>query len=112
MIDVNLSGLDSDRILAHMDDIVIFSPSFEDHLRELRTYIHGVPFYLLSDQGSNVDGDVMRSVCGTLGIEKRRSSAYHCGGNGFAERNICSVEDMLRAVLIHQRLQQSNGVQS
>ena len=36
-----------------------------------------------------------------------RSSAYHSQGNGFAERNIRSVKDMLRAVLLHRKLQQS-----
>ena len=32
MIDMSLSGLDYDRILAHMDDIVVFSKTFEDHI--------------------------------------------------------------------------------
>ena len=49
----------------------------------------------------------MQEICTTLGIEKRRSSAYHSQGNDFAERNIRSVKDMLRAVLLHRRLQQS-----
>lgn len=69
-------------------------------------YIHGTPSYLLSDQGSNVDGQTMRNICNELGIEKRRSSAYHSQGNGFAERNIRSVKDMLRALLLHQKLGQ------
>ena len=64
-------------------------------------YVHGVPSYLLSDQGSNVDGHMLREICNTLGIEKRRSSAYHSQGNGFAERNIRMVQDMLRAALLH-----------
>ena len=70
-------------------------------------YIHGNPYYLSSDQGSNVDGDVVRSFCDEFGIEKRRSSAYHSQGNGFAERNIRSVKDMLRAALLHRNLDQS-----
>lgn len=70
-------------------------------------YIHGTPFFLLTDQGSNVDGTVMRDICNLLGIEKRRSSAYHSPGNGFAERNIRSIKDMLRSVLLHRRLDQS-----
>ena len=36
-------------------------------------FTHGNPLYLLSDQGSNVDGDTVRQFCEALGIEKRRS---------------------------------------
>ena len=32
MLDMSLSCLDSDRILAYMDDIVVFSKTFEDHI--------------------------------------------------------------------------------
>ena len=70
-------------------------------------FIHGTPQFLLTDQGSNVDGVLMREICDLLGIEKRRSSAYHSQGNGFAERNIRTVKDMLRAVLLHRHLPQS-----
>ena len=49
---------------------------------------HGCPSYLLSDQGSKVDGQTIRVVCDTFNIEKRRSSAYHSQGNRFAERNM------------------------
>ena len=69
-------------------------------------YVHGMPSYLLSDQGSNVDGDTVRTFCNALDIEKRRSTPYHSQGNGFAERNIRSMRDMLRAVLSHRNLNQ------
>lgn len=83
------------------------APIIVDALLKNWIFIHGTPFYILSDQGSNVDGNIMQEICTTLGIEKRRSSAYHSQGNGFAERNIRSVKDMLRAVLLHRQLQQS-----
>ena len=83
------------------------APKIVDALLRNWIYIHGSPFYLLSDQGSNVDGEVMAEICNELGIEKRRSSAYHSQGNGFAERNIRTVKDLLRSVLLHRRLQQS-----
>ena len=35
MIDITLSSLPSDRVLAYMDDIVIFSGNFEEHLHNL-----------------------------------------------------------------------------
>ena len=42
--------------------------------------VHGAPLYLLSDQGSNVDGSLIRAICDAFGIEKRRSLAYHSQG--------------------------------
>ncbi len=50
---------------------------------------------------------MMNDICTSLGIEKRRSSAYHSQGNGFAERNIRTVKDLLRSVLLHRRLNQA-----
>ena len=70
-------------------------------------YTHGSPLYLLSDQGSNVDGDTVREFCETLGVEKRRSSPYHSQGNGFAERNIRSVREILRSTLLSRRMHES-----
>ena len=70
-------------------------------------FTHGNPLYLLSDQGSNVDGDVVREFCDTLGIEKRRSSPFHSQGNGFAERNIRSVREILRSALLGRNMDES-----
>ena len=69
---------------------------------------HGSPVYILSDQGSNVDGSIVNEVCNSLGIEKRRTSAYHSQCNGFAERNIRSIRDILRAVLLDRNIAQKN----
>ena len=83
------------------------APTIVNALLHNWVYIHGTPLYLLTDQGSNVDGALMKQICNLLGIEKRRSSAYHSQGNGFAERNIRTVKDMFRAVLLQRRLPQS-----
>ena len=69
-------------------------------------FIHGNPLLLLSDQGTNINGGVIRVLCDTFGIEKRRSSAYHSQGNGFAERNIRNVKELICAVLLHRKLDQ------
>ena len=83
-----------------------------DALLKYWIYIHGTPYFLLSDQGSNVDGAVMQEICNHFGIEKRRSSAYHSQGNAFAERNICSViRDMLRQCCYMETLLKRNGDQ-
>ena len=49
----------------------------------------------------------MGEICNISGIEKRRSSAYHSQGNEFAERNIRSIRDMLRAVSLHRKMRQT-----
>ena len=70
-------------------------------------YIHGVPSFLLSDQGSNVDGNVIREFCDESSITKRRASPYHSQGNGTAERDIRSIKEMLRAVLLQRNFPQT-----
>ena len=39
MMDVTLSGLPPDRILAYMDDIVIFSKTFKEHLKDIESVL-------------------------------------------------------------------------
>ena len=68
--------------------------------------VHGVSNFLLSDQGSNVDGKIMNEVCAKFGIEKRRTSAYHSQGNGFAERSIRNVKELFRTHLLANKLHQ------
>ena len=68
---------------------------------------YGCPTYLLSDQGSNVDGKVIRELCETFNIKKRRSSAYHIQGNGFAERSIRNIREMMRTLLQDKKLPQT-----
>ena len=68
--------------------------------------VHGFPSFLLSDQGSNVDGNIIREICKSFGIDKRRSSEYHSQGNGFAERSIRNVKEILRSHLYAKRIPQ------
>ena len=83
------------------------APTIIKALKENWIYHHGSPHYSLSDQASNVDGDVVQELCVKTGIEKRRSSAYHSQGNGFAERNIRNVKEVLRTVLLHRNMHQN-----
>lgn len=69
--------------------------------------VHGIPNFLLTDQGSNVDGTTMREVCKKFGIEKRRTSAYHSQGNGFAERSIRNVKETFRTYLLDNKMNQN-----
>ena len=68
---------------------------------------YSYPQFMLSDQGSNVDGVVINKLCRDFHIEKRRTSGYHSQGNGFAERNIRSVKETLRTLLLEYKLPQN-----
>ena len=57
--------------------------------------IFGIPSTLRSDQGQNVDGNVIKELCGNLEIKKTRSSPYHPEGNGAAERAIGSIKTLM-----------------
>ena len=82
------------------------APTIVDAFLKRWLYAHGMPYNLLTDQGSNVYREVMKEICNSLSIGKRRSSAYHSQGTGFAERNIRTVKDALRAVPLHRLMQQ------
>ena len=56
----------------------------------------------------SIDSLAINEICLELGIEKRRSLAYHSQGNGFAERNIHSVREILRSVLLDKNIPQKN----
>ena len=62
-------------------------------------YRHGPPRIMLSDQGPNVDGKLVREMLAKFGIEKRRSSPYHPEGDGQAERGIQTVKQAMRCLL-------------
>ena len=53
---------------------------------------------LLSDQESNVAGEVIKGLCDVLKTKKIRTTPYHPQVNGKAERAIGTVKLLLRAV--------------
>jgi len=57
----------------------------------------GMPLELHSDQGKNVDGQIMRDVCDLLGIRKTHTTAYHPAGNAVTERENSTIKAMLTA---------------
>ena len=69
---------------------------------------HGLPQILLSDQGRNVDGTIIRVMCEQLGIEKRHSSAYHPEGDGQAERSVQTVKQTMRCLLEDRVISHTN----
>ena len=59
----------------------------------------GLPSILISDQGRNVDGNVVRKLCKELRIEKRHSSPYHPQGNSSSERMIGAIKSRVSSIL-------------
>ena len=56
----------------------------------------------MSDQGRNVDGEVILKLCAKLGIDKRHSSPYHPEGDGLAERSIGTVKQVMGCLLLER----------
>ena len=65
---------------------------------------HGMPWYLLTDQGTNIDGQVFREFCKNAGIDKKRTTTYHPQCDGMAERNIGLVKQVIRCLLLDRQL--------
>jgi len=59
----------------------------------------GTPLTLLSDQGGEVDGTVMREICKLLGIEKLRTTGYKPSTNAQIERFHRTLNSMIGRVI-------------
>ena len=64
----------------------------------------GIPKFLQSDHGSNVDGEKVRKLYADLAIKKVRASSYHPQGNGSAERAIGFLKTILRSKCLSRSL--------
>jgi len=65
---------------------------------------YGTPIQILTDQGTNFDGNLFRELCRMLDVDKVRTSSYHPSGNGLIERFHRTLNAMLGKVISdHQR---------
>ena len=65
---------------------------------------YGAPLQILTDQGTNFEGNLFKELCSLLGIDKVRTSSYHPSGNGLIERFHRTLNAMLgKVVSSHQR---------
>ena len=69
---------------------------------------YGYPLALLSDQGRNVDGVLVRELSAKYGITKLHLSAYHPEGDGEAERTIQSFKQTMRCILEERHISSTN----
>lgn len=58
----------------------------------------GFPSRFHSDQGPNIDSDLMKQFCDLYGVAKRRTTPYHPAGNGRVERMNQTLLVMLRTL--------------
>ena len=58
---------------------------------------HGLPGVLLTDQGTNFQSNLVKSMCKMFNIDQRRTTAYHPQTNGFCERFNQTLKTLLRA---------------
>ena len=57
---------------------------------------HGIPAVILTDQGSNFESKIIKSICSLFGIEKRRTTPYHPQTDGLCERSNGTLKSLLR----------------
>ena len=56
---------------------------------------HGSPDAIITDQGSNFESKLFKSLCDQSGIKKIRTTAYHPQGNGLVERQNKTLKSLL-----------------
>ena len=59
--------------------------------------MHGVPTIITSDQGRHFESSLLKNLTHRLGIEKRRTTAYHPQSNGAVENQHRRLKDALKA---------------
>ena len=68
---------------------------FEEYIRH-----HGVPESIHTDQGRQFESDLMKHLCGLLGINKTRTSPYHAQSDGMVERLNRTLKDQLAKYMV------------
>lgn len=63
--------------------------------------LHGLPSILVSDRGSQFTSKFWSSLCQTLKVQHKKSSAYHPQTNGQTERVNACIEQYLRCYSTH-----------
>ncbi|THD24703.1 Gypsy retrotransposon integrase protein 1 [Fasciola hepatica] len=64
---------------------------------------YGAPEHLHSDQGSAFESQMLREVCGLLGVKKTRTTPYHPQSNGLVECTNRTIEALLQSFIDNRR---------
>ena len=69
----------------------------------------GVPKSMLTDQGTDLTGEIMKHLCNLAGIKKLRTSPYHANTNGQVERWNSTLKKGLRVISTDHNLNFAKG---
>lgn len=81
-------------------------PLKDQHATTVAKYIfeyirhHGVPESIHTDQGGQFESDLIKHLCGFLGINKTRTSPYHAQSDGMVERLNRTLKDQLAKYIV------------
>jgi len=65
---------------------------------------YGVPEHTITDQGSQFESEIFKTLCQTLNIKKQRTTAYRPQTNGILERMHREIKKHLRAIALQNGL--------
>ena len=77
--------------------LLIFTPAVTTAFIKRYILYHRFPKVIISDRGTQFTNVVWATICGTLGIERRLSLAYHPEIDGATERANQVIQPYLRA---------------
>ena len=63
---------------------------------------NGIPLIILSDQGTQLTGSLMKELCNTFGINKIQTSPYRPQSNGVVERLHGNLVPMIKKTMEHK----------
>ncbi|PIK52328.1 hypothetical protein BSL78_10784 [Apostichopus japonicus] len=72
---------------------------FENYIKQ-----HGIPEQIHTDQGRQFEGEVIKTLCEALGVNKTQTTPYHPQSDGLIERFNRTLKDQLGKLLL-----QNNG---
>ena len=72
-------------------EAITVARKFVDHF----TCIFGMPYEIMSDQGTQFESELFKELCELLGIDSTRTTGYHPSSNGLVERFNSTLEGMI-----------------
>ncbi|XP_049399881.1 uncharacterized protein LOC125863966 [Solanum stenotomum] len=70
----------------------------------------GLPDYIITDNGGNLNSQLMKEICEQFKIIHRTSTAYHPQMNGVVEASIKNIKKILRKIIDNHRVYGTEAV--